>query len=92
MSRLAGGLPQAPGDIAALETAARDIRRFEHVARRISGSDHYDRLLRNMINTLGPNTADDSDSRVDRLRLAEILLGPEKALQMLVEAEKSAQA
>ena len=92
VSRLTDGLPQAPADIAALETAARDIRRFEHVARRISGSDHYDRLLRNMINNLGPNAGDDSDSRIDRLRLAEILLGPEKALQMLVKAEKAAQA
>lgn len=92
VSRLAGGLPQAPADIAALETAARDIRRFEQVARRISGSDHYDRKLRNTINILGPNAGDDSDSRVDRLRLAEILLGPEKALQMLGEAEKVAQA
>ena len=39
---------------------------------------------------LAPNAGDDSESRVDRLRLAEILLGPEKALQMLMEAEKPA--
>lgn len=91
-SRLAGGLPQAPDEIAAFEATARDIRRFEGVARRISGSDHYDRQLRTVVDGLAPNAGDDSDSRVDRLRLAEILLGPEKALQMLMEAEKPAKA
>lgn len=89
LNRLAGGLPRSPDDIASLETAARDIRRFEHVARRISGSDHYDRQLRTTIAGLRPSAGDDSDSRVDRLRLAEILLGPEQALQMLLEAEKA---
>ena len=85
-NRLAGGLPQESADIVTLEAAARDIRRFENVARRISGSDHYDRQLRTTIATLLPRSADDNESRVDRLRLAEILLGPEQALQMLLDA------
>ncbi len=65
--------------------AARDVRRFEHVARRINRSDHYDRQLRGTIDGLARRAADDNEARVDRLRLAEILLGSEKALQMLME-------
>lgn len=89
LTRLTDGLPQAPGEVASLEAAARDIRRFEQVARRINGSDHYDRQLRGTVDGLRPNGGDDVDARIDRLRLAEILLGPEKALQMLLEAEKA---
>ena len=37
---------------------------------------------------LVPRADDDPQTRVDRLRLAEILLGAEQALQMLVVAEK----
>lgn len=86
---LAQGLPQEPDAIAALETAARDIRRFETVARRISGSDHYDRQLRGLMDNLAPRTTDDNEARVERLRVAEILLGSERALQMLMAAEKA---
>jgi len=88
--RLSAGLPQTPHDVATLEAAARDLRRFEHVARRISGSDHYDRQLRALVSGLAPDKADDPQARVDRLRLAEVLLGPEQAMQMLLEAEKAA--
>jgi hypothetical protein len=45
-------------------------------------------MLRNTGPLLSPRPGDDAQARVDRLRLAEILLGPEQALQMLVEAEK----
>jgi hypothetical protein len=85
---LAAGLPANAKDLAALEAAARDVRRFEHVARRINRSDHYDRQIRTTIDGLAPRGADAVEARVDRLRLAEILLGPEKALQMLMESEK----
>ena len=87
VDRLATGLPEEASALAGLEAAARDVRRFEHVARRINGSDHYDRQLRATIDGLVPRGADANEARVDRLRLAEILLGPEKALQMLTEAE-----
>jgi len=86
---LANGLPETPEAEARLESAARDIRRFETVARRISGSDHFDKQLRSMVATLAPRGADDNEARVERLRLAEILLGSERALQMLLEAEKA---
>jgi hypothetical protein len=86
---LAQGLPDTPEAAAALEAAAREIRRFETVARRISGSDHYDRKLRGLMDSLAPRGTDDNEARVERLRLAEILLGPERALQMLMAAEKA---
>jgi len=89
MERLAIGLPSTADGIRSLETAARDLRRFETVARRINNSDHYDRMLRGTMALLAPRAQDDVQGRVDRLRLAEILLGPEQALQMLVEAESA---
>jgi hypothetical protein len=76
--------PQAGADeVARLETAARNLRGFEQVARRVNGSDHYDRMLRRTASMLAPRERDDPVTRVDRLRLAEILLGPEVALNML---------
>ena len=87
-TRLESGLPRTPEAVAVLEGAARDVRRFEHTARRITGSDHYDKQLRGLVGALVPDGTDDAEARVDRLRLAEILLGPEKALQMLMDAEK----
>lgn len=86
---LAHGMPDAPEAVAALESAARDIRRFETMARRISGSDHYDRQLRGLMDGLAPRARDDNETRVERLRLAEILLGSERALQMLMATEKA---
>lgn len=90
VERLAAGLPSSPEEMHTLETAARDLRRFETVARRINNSDHYDRMLRSTMTLLAPRTEGGGQDRVDRLRLAEILLGPEKALQMLVEADPAA--
>jgi hypothetical protein len=88
LAPLAAPLPQQAEASEALEDAARDLRRFEQVARCINNSDAYDRMLRNTRPLLSPRPDDSAQARVDRLRLAEILLGPEQALQMLVEAEK----
>lgn len=85
---LAAPLPQAAEATDALEDAARDLRRFEQVARRINGSDTYDKMLRATMPLLAPRPDDGAQARVDRLRLAEILLGPEQALQMVLEAQK----
>jgi hypothetical protein len=90
LAPLSGPLPQQAAASEALEDAARDLRRFEQVARRINNSDAYDRMLRNTRPLLSPRADDDAQARVDRLRLAEILLGPEQALQMLVEVDKEA--
>jgi hypothetical protein len=90
VDRLASGLPQAESEMDALEASARTLRSFEHVARRINNSDHYDRMLRATMSLLAPRHDDDGQGRVDRLRLAEILLGPERALQMLTEFEGTA--
>lgn len=66
-----------------LEASARQLRNFEQVARRVNRSDHYDKLLRDTAALLAPVAGEDEFARIDRLRLAEILLGPETALSML---------
>jgi hypothetical protein len=79
-----GQLPSAtPEEAASLEVAARHLRGFEQVARRVNGSDHYDKQLRAMTAALAPRAGDTMAARVDRLRLAEILLGPEVAMAMM---------
>jgi len=85
--------PQASAeDVARLENAARNLRGFEQVARRVNGSDHYDRMLRRTAARLAPQERDDPVTRVDRLRLAEILLGPEVALNMLATIARMEEA
>ena len=85
--------PQASAeDVARLENAARNLRGFEQVARRVNGSDHYDRSLRRTAALLAPKERDDPVTRVDRLRLAEILLGPEVALNMLATIARMEEA
>jgi len=87
---LAAALPQETAASEALEDAARELRRFEQVARRINNSDAYDRMLRATMPLVAPRPGDDPQARVDRLRLAEILLGPEQAMQMLVRLAEPA--
>ena len=79
----AAQLPEAAAEATRLETVARHLRNFEHVARRVSRTDHYDRLLRGVADILAPRAGEGASARIDKVRLAEILLGPEKALAMM---------
>ena len=69
--------------VIALERAARDLRRFEQIARRLGSPQHYDRLLRATSEALRPVAGESHTTRIDRIRLVEILLGSDEALAML---------
>ncbi len=79
-SKLAGASDAA---VEQFETSARDLRKFETVARRLGGAEHYDRLLRQATETLKPQSGEDSATTVDRVRLIEILRGSEAAAAMM---------
>jgi hypothetical protein len=70
-------------EIAVLEAAARDLRRFEVAARRIGSAEQYDQQLRSATEALRPRPDEDAAARVSRIRLVEILGGPEAAMAML---------
>jgi hypothetical protein len=63
------------------EARARDLRRFEATARRVGTRTNYDRALRDAVERLRPGS--DDPARMDKLRLVEILAGPEVAFAML---------
>jgi hypothetical protein len=67
----------------ALEATARDLRRFETTARQIGSGEHYDRQLRRAAEALRPTTGEDASAFVGRIRLVEILRGPDAAMAML---------
>jgi hypothetical protein len=68
--------------VAALEQAARDIRRFELAARRIGGAAFYDRALRETALRATSEPAAAGLTRADRARLMELLVGPEEGLRL----------
>ncbi len=66
--------------IASMEASARDLRRFEVIARRLGGAEHYDRQLKGAATELRPKQGELVQTMIDRIRLIEILLGPEAAI------------
>ena len=77
---------QEPADAAplapALEASARDLRRFETAARQLGGAQSYDHALRRAAEEVFAMPEAVALTRVERLRLAEILAGPEQALRL----------
>jgi hypothetical protein len=73
-------------EIAALDEAAIALRRFSGVARHIGSADQHDMLLRRAAESLCPNATETMPARGHRIRLMEILLGPEAAQAMLTAA------
>ncbi len=71
----------AAGDaeIIGLEATARDLRRYETIARRLGSAEHYDRHLKSAAAALTPQSNEPMQTIVDRMRLIEILRGPEAA-------------
>ena len=62
------------------EATARQMRRLDAVGRRLGGAAFYDSTLKQTAEQLGRQPG---LSRIARLRLAEILLGPDAALALL---------
>ncbi len=77
-------------DVATVEALARDLRRFEGTARNLGAREHYDRQLRQSAEALRPAATDSTQHRADKLRMVEILAGPELALSMLLGQQASA--
>jgi hypothetical protein len=69
--------------VRALETAARGLRILEQEARIVGGGATYDVLLRQAVEAVMDSTMQDRLTRVDQIRLVEVLAGPEAALAML---------
>jgi hypothetical protein len=63
-----------------MEAAARHLRRVDAVGRHLGNAAFYDRALRQTTERL---VAAVGLGEIDRLRLAEILLGPDAALALL---------
>lgn len=76
---LAPGQQPDAAEVAALESTALHLRRVEAVGRRLGSVAHYDKSLQQTAERL---KATPGLSAIDRLRLAEILLGPDAALSM----------
>jgi hypothetical protein len=78
--------PEAAPDIAALEAAARGLRILAAEARVAGSGPTYDLLLAKTAEAMTSHTVRDRLSLVDRLRLVELLQGPDAALAMLDSA------
>jgi hypothetical protein len=78
-----GPEPVADAEVNGIEFAALELRRLEAVARRVSGAGFDDAPLRRAADHLARAVW---LNPVDRLRLAEILLGPEAALALAEQA------
>src|SRR5690242_15057731 len=66
-------------EVEAFEDAARALRRFEAIAKNFGGAEFYDRQLRGAARALSPQGGDDTTVLASRLRLIEILRGPDAA-------------
>jgi hypothetical protein len=70
------------GEVMELEAAARALHRFEQSARRIGGREFYDQALQAVADQLARPDAS-SLSGIDRVRLTELLIGADAAMQLL---------
>jgi hypothetical protein len=77
--------PGSAGDdpVERLEEAARGLRALETEARSVGGGEAYDKLLRQAAEIVRQTPGADRIGRADKVRLVEILAGPEAALAML---------
>jgi len=56
------------------------------VARQVGGGEAYDRQLRRAAEALKPHAGEAAETFMDRVRLVEILQGPEAALALMAAA------
>jgi hypothetical protein len=80
-------LAEAPGPIdganqTKMESTSRDLRALETEARKVGGAVNYDRLLKEATDAVMEAAAAGTLTPVRKLRLIEILTGPEKAADL----------
>jgi hypothetical protein len=75
-----------PMVITAFEDTARDLRRLEFAVRQVGDASHYDVLLRSTTRAIKEQIHSPTLTLADRVRLVELLAGPEEALAMLKAA------
>jgi hypothetical protein len=76
------GPSASDAELMAIETTSRALRRFEGASRELAGGGHYDRVLSKAAESLTEPTAN-GIATVERARLVEILVGPERAMAVL---------
>lgn len=69
--------------VLAVEAEARQLRTFALAASRLGHADEYDRLLEQAAARYARNGARSGMTRADRMRVTELLVGSEKAIQVL---------
>lgn len=82
----AGAFATGPLDDTAsigFENAARDLRRLESAGRRLGSSEHYDALVKTVSTQMHEPRG--GLPLIDRVRMVEILSGPDEALALLFE-------
>jgi len=75
--------PAEPDALQRLETTARQLRALETEARCLGGAPSYDALLRQTAIVVRHLSADTGLALAEKVRLIEILAGPEEALALL---------
>ena len=65
------------------EDAARALRRYEAVAKKIGSTEFYDKQLGSAVQALRPRSDETTETRVSRIRLIEILRGSDAAAAAL---------
>lgn len=73
----------APTAVLQMEATARELRRFEGQARGLGGAERYDEMLAAAAERVRAIEADGSLTLADKVRMVEILAGPEAALKLL---------
>ena len=68
-----------------LEHAARDLRRLETAGRRLGSGEHYDALVQTVSAQFRKH--DKGLGLADRVRIVEILSGPDEALALLLSQQ-----
>ena len=81
----AGPVPQvmSTDSVLAIEAEARQLRAFALAASRLGDAEEYDRLLEQAAARYARNGSKSGMTRADRMRVTELLVGSEKAIQVL---------
>lgn len=82
------GAPLDDAEVGRLESVARDLRRLGRIGRHLGQPAAYDALLTRIGKEVGGLSAPGL-TRMDRLRLAELLVGAQAALRLVPEGDRT---